>query len=178
MSQQPSHQRRPESEARGPDPTEESRWRPLRVLLDAMDRDIARLYEERGVDGIRPRFAMPLIRLGRHGAMTIRELADAFDVTHSAMSQTVSALRRGGLVRSTPGAAARTREVALTERSHDVVAFLEAEWLATEQAVGELEAESPYALSQVVRDLEAALVRRSFHDRVAQILARTPEPSS
>jgi DNA-binding MarR family transcriptional regulator len=155
----------------GSDPTEESRWRPLRLLMDAMDHDIARLYDERGVAGIRPRFAMPLIRLGRRGALTIRELADALDVTHSAMSQTVSALRREGLVRSVPGADARTREVALTERARAVVPFLEAEWRATEQAVAQLEAEVPYPLSRVVRDLEAALARRSFHDRIVENLA-------
>ncbi len=159
-----------------PDPTEESRWRPLRVLLDAMDGDIARLYDERGVAGIRPRFAMPLIRLGRRGPMTIRELAGAMGVTHSAMSQTVSALRRGGLVLSAAGGDARTREVVLTDRARAVVPFLEAEWRATEQAVGELEAEIPYPLSQVVRDLEAALARRSFHDRIAGILAGRPDP--
>ena len=160
--------------APGSDPTEESRWRPLRLLLSAMDDDIAQLYEERGVSGVRPRFVMPLIRLGRRGAMTIRELADALAVTHSAMSQTVSALRREGLVRSLPGADARTREVALTERARAVLPFLEAEWRATEQAVAELEAEIPYPLSQVVRDLEVALVRRSFHDRIAQRLGQAP----
>jgi DNA-binding MarR family transcriptional regulator len=105
-----------------------------------MDHDIARLYDERGVRGVRPRFAMPFIPLGRRGAMTIRELAAALEVTHSAMSQTVSALRREGLVRSIPGADARTREVALTERAQQLLLpFLEAEWPATEQAVAELE---------------------------------------
>lgn len=153
------------------DPTDQSRWRPLRVLLTAMDDDIARLYDERGIVGIRPRFAMPLIRLGRRGPMTISELSDALHVTHSAMSQTVSALRRAGLVDSAPGADARTRQVALTEQGGAVVPFLEAEWRATEQAVGELEAEIPYALSHVVRDIEAALARRSFHDRIAAQLA-------
>jgi DNA-binding MarR family transcriptional regulator len=150
----------------------------LRVLLEAMDDDIARLYDERGVAGIRPRFAMPLIRLDRGGAMTIRRLAEALGVTHSAMSQTVSALQRRGLVRSTPGADARTREVALTPRARKVVPFLESESRATEQAVAELEAEIPYALSQVVRDLEAALTRRSFHDRIARHLVATARPSS
>lgn len=48
-----------------------------------------------------------------------------------AMSQTVSALRREGLVHSVPGRDARTREVALTERSRAVVSFLEDEWTAT-----------------------------------------------
>ncbi len=158
----------------GPDPTEHSRWRPLRVLLAAMDDDIARLYAERDVTGVRPRYAMPLIRLGRRGAMTIQELAANLDVTHSAMSQTVSALRREGLVRSTPGADARTREVALTERGRQLVPFLEAEWRATEQAVAQIEAEIPYALSQVVSDIEAALARRSFHDRIVEQLGEGP----
>jgi DNA-binding MarR family transcriptional regulator len=153
------------------DPTEESRWRPLRLLLESMDGEIARLYAERGVTGVRPRFTMPLIRLGRRGPMTIRQLADSLDVTHSAMSQTVGALRREGLVTSSPGSDARTREVTLTDRARELVPFLEAEWRATEQAVAELESELPYPLSQVVRDIEAALLRHSFHDRIVGHLA-------
>ena len=153
-----------------PDPTEHNRWRPVRLLLDAMDADIARLYSERGITGVRPRFVAPLIRLGRRGGMTIRQLAESLGVTHSATSQTVAALQRSGLVTTTPGADARTREVVLTERARAVLPFLEAEWRATEQVVAELDAEIPYALTRVVRDLEAALARRSFHDRIADRL--------
>jgi DNA-binding MarR family transcriptional regulator len=152
------------------DPTKHSRWRPLRVLLAAMDDEIGRLYTERGINGVRPRYVMPMIRLGNSRPMTIRALAEDLDVTHSAMSQTVTALRREGLVTSAPGADARTREVELTERAKKLVPFLEAEWRATERAVAELEEELPYALSQVVRDLEAALEKRSFHDRIERHL--------
>jgi DNA-binding MarR family transcriptional regulator len=152
------------------DPTEEGRWRPLRLLMEAMDGEIAKLYAERGVTGVRPRFTMPLIRLAHRGPMTIRQLADSLELTHSAVSQTVSALRREGLVTSAPGSDARTREVALTDQARELVPFLEAEWRATEQAVADLEAETPYALSQVVRDLEAALARRPFYDRIVQHL--------
>jgi hypothetical protein len=53
-----------------------------------MDRDIAALYDDAGVHGFRLRFSPALIQLARHGPMTIRALADAVDVTHSAMSQT------------------------------------------------------------------------------------------
>jgi DNA-binding MarR family transcriptional regulator len=179
VTRKTSRTHRVDPEVQGSDPTEESRWRPLRVLLAAMDDDIVRLYAERGVAaGIRPRFVMTLIRLGRQGPMAIQELADALSVTHSGMSQTVSALRREGFVSSAPGADARTREVTLTQRARGVVPFLEAEWRATEQAVAELEAEIPYALSHVVRDLEAALGQRSFHDRIAQHLAEAPDPPS
>ncbi|TWF74704.1 MarR family protein [Pseudonocardia hierapolitana] len=154
-----------------PDPTEQGRWRPLRRLLDAMDADIARLYTERGITGVRPRFVAPLIRLGRRGGMTIRQLAESLEVTHSAMSQTVAALQRDGLVTTAAGADARTRQVLLTERARELLPFLEAEWRATEEVVAELEAEIPYALSQVVEDLQAALDRRSFHDRIADRIA-------
>ena len=149
------------------DPSEQNRWRPVRQLLDAMDADIARLYTERGVTGVRPRFVAPLIRLGRRGGMTIRQLAESLEVTHSAMSQTVSALQRDGMVTTAAGADARTREVLLTDRARELLPLLEAEWRATEQVVAELDAEIPYALSQVVQDLQAALARRSFHDRIA-----------
>jgi DNA-binding MarR family transcriptional regulator len=165
-----SHPTEPE-----PDPTEESRWRPLRLLLERMDREIARLYDERGAVGVRPRYVMPLVRLSRRGPMTIRQLADSVDVTHSAMSQTVASMRRDGLVRSVPGRGdGRTREVALTRKGRSLVPFMEAEWRATEAALVELEEELPYPLSQVVRDVEQALARRPFHDRIAEILEREP----
>lgn len=154
----------------GPDPTEYTHWHRLRALLNAMDDDIARLYADRGLTGVKPRFVGPLIRLGRRGAMTIRQLADSLDVTHSAMSQTVAALRSDGLVTAHQGADARTREIALTDRARELLPFLEAEWRATERAVGALDAEVPYAMTRVVADLEAALRRRSFHDRVAENL--------
>ncbi|WP_255621015.1 MarR family winged helix-turn-helix transcriptional regulator [Pseudonocardia sp. DSM 110487] len=153
------------------DPSEQNRWRPVRQLLDAMDADIARLYAERGISGVRPRFVAPLIRLGRRGGMTIRQLAESLEVTHSAMSQTVAALQRDGLVSTSAGADARTREVVLTDRGREILPFLEAEWRATEAVVAELDAEIPYALSQVVLDLRAALARRSFHDRIADRIA-------
>lgn len=143
-----------------------------------MDDDIAALYAERGVAGVRPRYAMPLIRLAHEGPMTIRQLAAALEVTHSAMSQTVGALRRERLVASTPGPDARTRLVELTEQGRALVPFLEAEWRATEDALAELEAEVPYPLSQVVRDLQAALERMSFHDRIVQRLGEPGDPRS
>jgi hypothetical protein len=41
--------------------------------------------------------------------------------------------------------------------------------------VAELEAEIPYPLSQVVTDIETALRRTSFHDRIAAKLAADPD---
>ena len=162
---------------RDPDPTLESRWRPVRVLLASMDDEIARVYAERGISGVRPRFALPLVRLHHQGPMTIRRLADELDVTHSAMSQTVSAMQREGLLLTRRGQDGRTREVDLTDDGRALVPFLEAEWRATERSLADLEAEIPYPLSQVVRDVEQALARRSFHDRIVEHLTEDPGAS-
>jgi DNA-binding MarR family transcriptional regulator len=99
-------------------------------------------------------------------------LAGEVEVTHSAMSQTITAMRREGLVQSSPGTDARTRTVALTHKGRAQVPFLEAEWRATEAAVAELETEVPYPLTRVVADLAAALERRSFLDRITQHLPK------
>lgn len=157
------------------DPTEHSRWGPLFRLQAAMDDDIARLYTDRGIEGLKPTFVMELIRLHLRGPMTITELAESVGRTHSALSQKVKAMREAGLVRTTAGADARTKKITLTAKARRVVGALAAEWRATEAAVAELEDEIPYAMSRVVVDIEAALARRSFHDRIAAKLAEDPE---
>ncbi len=159
------------AEERVSDPTEQSVWRPLRLLQSAMNADIARLYAEEHIDGLKPSFVMELIRLHVRGPMTITELAESVQRTHSAMSQKVAAMRSAGLVRTVPGTDARSKKIMLTAKARRLVGKLAAEWRATEAAVTEIEAEIPYPLSQVVRDIEGALARKSFHDRIAEKLA-------
>jgi DNA-binding MarR family transcriptional regulator len=153
------------------DPTTQSRWRALRLLLDAMDGDIARLYTDAGIEGLKPTYVMELLRLHVNGPMTIRELAESVSRTHSALSQKVAAMKEAGLVTTAPGQDARSKLVTLTPRATAVADRLAAEWRATESAIVELEAELPYPLSRVVTDIEAALARRSFHDRIAEKLS-------
>lgn len=157
------------------DPSQQSLWRPLRLLQASMDADIARIYREQRIDGLKPTFVMELLRLHAQGPMTIAELAESAGRTHSALSQKVTAMRKAGWVRTVVGDDARTRKVTLTRKARLVVGRLAAEWRATEAALADLEAEIPYALSQVVTDIEHALARKSFHDRIAGRLAADPE---
>jgi DNA-binding MarR family transcriptional regulator len=162
------------STANPTDPTEQSLWRPLRLLMAAMDDDIGRLYAEAQIDGLKGSFVLELIRLHTRGPMTITELAGSVQRTHSAISQKVAAMRAAGLVRTVPGADARSKKVTLTAKSRRIAGLLAAEGRATEAATAELEAEIPYPLSRVVTDIEAALQRTSFHDRIAAKLAQDP----
>ncbi|MGH9104455.1 MAG: MarR family winged helix-turn-helix transcriptional regulator [Acidimicrobiales bacterium] len=140
-----------------------------------MDADIARLYTEAGIDGLKPSFVMELLRLHARGPMTIAQLAASVQRTHSAASQKVAAMRAAGLVRTTPGPDARSKSVVLTPKAQALVARLSAEWRATEAAVAELEGELPYPLSKATAELAAALARRSFHDRIVAHLAGDPD---
>jgi DNA-binding MarR family transcriptional regulator len=162
------------TEDRAPDPTEQSLWRPFRLLVAAMDADIARVYAEAQLGGVKPSFVMELIRLHARGPMTITELAASVERTHSGTSQKVAAMRAAGLVRTSPGTDARSKNVTLTAKARRIVGRLAAEWRATEAAVAEIEAEIPYPLSRVATDIEAALRRKSFHDRIAERLAQDP----
>ncbi len=165
----------PSGPARPADPSEHSQWRPLRLLQQAMNADIASIYAQAQIDGLKPSFVMELLRLNARGPMTITELAESVQHTHSAMSQKVAAMRSAGLVRTTAGADARSKQVVLTAKARQVIRKLAAEWRATEAALAEIEAEIPYPLSRVVTDIEAALRRRSFHDRIAAKLAEDPD---
>ena len=157
-----------------PDPTEQSRWRPLRLLQAAMDADIARIHAEAQIGGLKPSFVMELLRLHARGPMTITELARSVQLTHSAESQKVAAMRAAGWVRTTAGPDARSKKVTLTPKAARITGLLAAEWRATEDAIAEIEAEIPYPLSQVVTDIAEALQRKSFHDRIAEKLAKDP----
>jgi DNA-binding MarR family transcriptional regulator len=152
------------------DPTEHSRWRPLRLLLEAMDGDIARLYAEAQVNELKPSWVMELLRLHAQGPMTIAELARSVERTHSAMSQKVAAMRTAGWVRTSAGSDARSKKVMLTAKASRILGRLAAEWRATEAAIAEIEEEIPYPMSQAVTDIEEALRRKSFHDRIAEKL--------
>jgi DNA-binding MarR family transcriptional regulator len=154
-----------------PDPTEHSHWRPLRQLQAAMDADIGRIYAEAQIHGLKPSFVMELLRLQARGPMTITELARSVQRTHSAVSQKVAAMRAAGWVRTTAGTDARSKKVTLTAKAARIAGRLAAEWRATEAAVAEIEAEIPYPLSRAVADIEQALQRKSFHDRIAEKLA-------
>jgi DNA-binding MarR family transcriptional regulator len=163
------------SNEQSPDPSEQSIWRPLRRLQEAMDADIGRVYDQAGIDAVKPSQVMELLRLAARGPMSIADLAVSVERTHSATSQKVAAMRTAGLVRTKPGRDARTRMVVLTAKAQRIIPRLAAEWRATEAAVAEIESEIPYPLSTVVADIEVALTRQAFRDRIARHLTLDPD---
>lgn len=161
------------------DPSEQGYWRPLTQLQRSMEAEISKVYAEAGIEGLKPSWVMELLRLYARGPMTLTELADSVQRTHSAISQKVAGMRAVGLVKTTAGADARSKQVTLTAKARRIIGLLAAEWRATEAAAAEIDAELSYPLSRFIADMEAALARTSFHDRIMRHLAQDPdwEPS-
>jgi DNA-binding MarR family transcriptional regulator len=142
----------------------------LRHLLELLDGDVAAVYADLGLPDVRPRFAPVVRTLARHGPHTIRDLAAAIGVTHSAASQTVAEMVRRDLVRLAPGEDARQRIAHLTDRAARLLPVIEAEMAATVAAAEAFDAELPYPLSRLVEEAVAALERRPMRHRIGPVV--------
>ena len=139
----------------------------MRHLLDRLDAAVACVYADLGMSWFRPRFAAYLRALA-DGPRSIKELAEAVGVTHSAASQTVAQMLKADLVALEPGQDARQRMARLTEAARRLLPVVDAEWAATARAASALEAELSASLSGLVDEVFAALDRKPMRDRIAE----------
>ncbi|MDG4800800.1 MarR family transcriptional regulator [Micromonospora sp. WMMD980] len=138
----------------------------LRHVLETLDGDVAAVHARLGLTEYRPRYSPVLRVLVADGPLPIRDLASRVGVTHSAASQTVAGMRRAGLVTVTPGADARHRVVALTDRARALLPAVEAEWAATTTAMRRLDTELPVPLADELYAVLDALRRHPLRDRI------------
>ena len=133
-----------------------------------------------GVPDYRPRYSPVVRALVASGPLSIRDLAGAVGVTHSAASQTAAQMARHGLLTLETGTDARQRIARLTDRARALLPLIEAEWAATSAAAAELEAELPAALTDVLTRTERAVLSRPMRTRIAdaaRALATGPAPA-
>lgn len=139
----------------------------LRQVLDLLDEGIAETYADLGIPGFRPRYTPILVALHESGPLTIKELATAVNVTHSAMSQTVGLLIRDGLAVGTVATDGRARSITLSEEGTSIMPLLLTEWNATAHASRELDSELTQPLSETLDEVVILLSQRSFSERLS-----------
>jgi DNA-binding MarR family transcriptional regulator len=149
----------------------------LRHVLDLLDGDVARVYADLGLADYRPRFSPVVRAIAALGPSSIRDIARAIGVTHSAASQTVAQMSRCGLVALEPGDDARQRIVRLTDRARSLLPVIDAEWAATEAAVADLDAELPVPLGEMLAAILGAVQRRPMRDRVVDAARSLGDPA-
>ncbi|MFF4753203.1 MarR family winged helix-turn-helix transcriptional regulator [Streptomyces sp. NPDC002514] len=139
----------------------------LRHLLELLDGDVAKVYQEQDLAEYRPRFSPVVRALLAEGPLPVRDLAAAVGVTHSAASQTAAEMARAGLVTHTPDPRdARRRLIELTPKAHALLPQIEAEWDATVAAMAELDAELSMPLADLLTEVAEAVRRRPFRERI------------
>jgi DNA-binding MarR family transcriptional regulator len=149
----------------------------LRHVLDLLDGDVARVYADLGLADYRPRFSPVVRAIVALGPSSIRDIAGAIGVTHSAASQTVAQMSRCGLVALEPGEDARQRIARLTDRARSLLPVIDAEWAATETAAAGLDAELPVPLGEMLAAILRATARRSMRDRIADAASALGDPA-
>jgi DNA-binding MarR family transcriptional regulator len=149
----------------------------LRHVLEVLDGDVAQVYADLGLADYRPRFSPVVRALVALGPSSIRDIAHAIGVTHSAASQTVAQMSRRELVAVEPGEDARQRIVRLTDRARSLLPVIDAEWAATGAAAAGLDAELPAPLGEMLTAILRATARRSMRDRIADAARALGDPA-
>jgi DNA-binding MarR family transcriptional regulator len=146
----------------------------LRALLEAMDADVGVALADLGLRDYRTRYSAVIRLIAADGPSPIRHIADRTGITHSGASQLVAEMEQRGLLETRAGSDARLRLLRLTAKARRLLPAINAEWEATDAASAALDAELPYPLSRLIDDLEAALGRRRFRQRIADAAAGLP----
>jgi DNA-binding MarR family transcriptional regulator len=149
----------------------------FRHALDLLDNDVAQVYADLGLADYRPRFSPVVRALVALGPSSIRDIAAAIGVTHSAASQTVAQMRASDLVTLEPGADARQRIVHLTDRTRSLLPVIDAEWAATSAAAADLDAELPAPLDEILAAILRAVQRRPMRERIGDAARELGDPA-
>lgn len=142
----------------------------LRHLVDLLDGDVEAVYREQGLD-CRSRFTPVIRHLEDAGPSSIRQIALASGLTHSAISQTVAEMLKKDLVSSVPGKDARERIISFTPAGEALLPALHLVWEAIWAAAEELSDDIGQPLGEVLERAVAAVGARPFRERITRKMA-------
>ncbi|PUZ30256.1 DNA-binding transcriptional regulator, MarR family [Chitinophaga costaii] len=151
----------------------------LRRLSEYFIAEVNKVYEQTGIPFDASWFPVFYL-LSKCQPLSLTEIAEALEVSHSAVSQLVTSLRKKGWVSTKPSKAdARRQEVMFTKKGQGLLVQLEPVWQAVTQAMETLAAE--HADSQrilaAIAALEASLDDKPLAARIADQLA-TASPTT
>lgn len=145
----------------------------LEHLLSTLDEDAIRVYRKVGLPDYRPRYTPVVRHVAEAGPATIRAIADATSLSHSAASQTVAQMVRDGFATTRSGVNdRRARIVELTDKSRKILPKLRACWKAMDEASRALSPEGAANLESALREAVLETERHSFFDRVVAAIRK------
>ena len=140
----------------------------LRRLSDRLKSEATRLYQARGIDFNDSWFLIAFMLSKREG-ITIKEVSDAFGISHSAISQMASAMKREKFIESRQDARDRRRNLLfLTEKGRSAVKALRPIWTVIGNCTEALISETGEDVLSAITEMEKKIEEKDLFTRVTQ----------
>ncbi|GLR71001.1 MarR family winged helix-turn-helix transcriptional regulator [Agaribacter marinus] len=137
----------------------------LRSLSEQLDLAVEQVYRDQGIP-FKPRYFPIATALLEDGAMSIKRLAEKTGVSHSAVSQTVAAMKRDGWLASISGDDRREKLISLSALMQSELGQLERIWLAVAKAATSLDNDLDNSLFSSILKAGELLEDNSFYSRI------------
>lgn len=148
----------------------------MKRLVDRFRSDVKMIYKENKAD-FEPAL-MPLFSLvTKHRELSIQQAADYLGISQPAVTQFYNALKKKGLVDSSPGSKdQRKKVIKATPDAPSKLMELQPVWEAMDDAVVEMMADTNIDLLAAIDEFEAVYAKESFRDRVSHLLKQRNSP--
>src|SRR5690242_6989385 len=144
----------------------------LKRLGDTFINDINKIYKSNNVQFDASWFPVFYI-LSEKGEVSIKEICDDLNVSHSAISQLITSLQQKGLIRSVVSKKdARHKAITFTARGQKLLAKIQPVWNALQQAMEELASENTQSkkVLDALTAIEKNLQKETVFERVEKKL--------
>ena len=144
----------------------------LRRLSESFLADVNRTYRHLNIRFDAAWFPV-FYMLSKKGAVSIREISEELEVSHSAASQLISKLQEKGLIRSvTDKSDARKKKVTFTSKGHKLLDQVLPVWEALQKAMDEMFRDLPQGkmLLSAISETEQAFIDTSIFNRIEKHL--------
>jgi DNA-binding MarR family transcriptional regulator len=147
----------------------------LRRLSDRLKAEATRIYRANGIEFHDSWFLLALT-LSEKESVSVTEVAEAFGVSHAAVSQMAAAMQRRRLIASRTDEDDRRRTLLhLTAEGRCAVERLRPLWVAVGACTDELIAEAGADCLAAITSIEEQLVQRSLFTRVTERMKENPK---
>jgi len=145
----------------------------LKRLGDIFINDVNRIYKDHKIEFDASWFPVFYI-LSHKEEISIKEISDNLNVSHSAISQLINNLHQKGLIKSVVSKKdARHKAITFTAKGEKLLQKIQPIWNALEKAMNELAESSGSSSKKILKALtgiESGLKQKSFFDRVDSYL--------
>jgi DNA-binding MarR family transcriptional regulator len=144
----------------------------LRRLSDRLKSEATELYRANGIE-FNDSWYLVALALSNHEGISVTEVAEAFGISHAAISQTATAMERKGLLVGSPDERDRRRTLLhLTKEGRSAIETLRPIWDAVGECTEELITSTGKDLLLAILEIEEQLEQQNLFTRVTERMKR------